>query len=120
MKKQTAEGEKGKIMGKTIYDWWGYTLRILDKYPRLDAAAKRGAMLNARERRELAAVRRLLDELEGTELGHLKAEMLRLRHFKHTHDLEGVALKLHYSRRIIAAWHSETVRRLGVLMGLED
>lgn len=107
-------------MGKTVYDWWGYTVRILDKYPRLEAAAKGGAMLSARERRELAAVRQLLGELECTERGHLKAEMLRLRHFKRTHDLDGVAIKLHYSKRIVSAWHAETIRRLGVLMGLED
>lgn len=107
-------------MGKTIYDWWGYALRVLDKYPRLNKAARHGVLLSNRERRELAAVQALLKELEKEELGREKTEMLRLRHFKRSHDLEGVALRLHYSRRVIAAWHSELVRRLGALMGLED
>lgn len=107
-------------MGKTIYDWWGYALRVLDKYPRLNTAAHRSVPLSSRERRELAAVQALLEELEADPLGREKAEMLRLRHFKRSHDLEGVALRLHYSRRVVAAWHSETVRRLGALLGLED
>ena len=107
-------------MGKTAYDWWGYALRVLDKYPWLNAAAKRGVPLSNRERRELAAVKLLLEELENTPQGSEKREMLRLRHFKRSHDLEGVALRLHYSRRVVASWHSETVRRLGALMGLED
>lgn len=106
-------------MGKTVYDWWGYALRVLNKYPYLGKAAKRGVVLSARERRELTAVQTLLKQLEQEELGREKTEMLRLKHFKHSHDLEGVALKLHYSRRVVAAWHAETVRRLGVLLGLE-
>ena len=67
-------------MGKTIYDWWGYALRVLDKYPRLNKAARHGVLLSNRERRELAAVQTLLKELEKEEPIIIKEEKKK-KHF---------------------------------------
>ena len=102
-------------MGKTAYDWWSYALRVLHKYP--DLAKRDPASLSGREKRELAAVNTLLEELKSDPE---RLAIVQLRHFRDSHSLAGVAQKLHRCYNTVSTWNTEIIKRLGVLLGLEE
>lgn len=69
-------------------------------------------------RRELEAVRKVIEETRALPNGKERLEMVRLVFWDKTHTLEGAAMKLHWSARKLVEWHGEFIRYVAKKFGL--
>lgn len=86
-------------MSRQHYNWWPNIRDAVRAYPTREGVALSGVALHEQE-----AVQAAIDATERMADGEARLRVIRLVHWKRTHQLEGAALLIPCSRRTAAYW----------------
>lgn len=81
------------------YDWWRYVRGVIRAYPE-----RMGEDLSGVAKREFEAVQAAVEATERMADGESRMKVVRLVHWKRTHQLEGAALAVRCGRATAARW----------------
>ena len=123
-------------MSKPRDDWWGYVRKVIRRYPEYDARLKDlqrasvtvnynstgGSSGPGRKTEQTAlrqlppyeqachdAVKKALETTYRKPNGKERVMIIRLYHFKRTHNLAGAAMKVYVSESTAREWHRQFV-----------
>ncbi len=98
----------------TKYLWWGYAKNVIRAYKE-HIKDSENDRLNRFERN---AVQQAIEQTKLIRNGAERLQMVDMVFWKQSHTLDGVALKLYFSRKTVERWHRDFIYLVGVEMGL--
>lgn len=100
---------------KFHYPWWGYIKAIIRAYPE-----QMGTDLSGIEKRNFEAVQAAIEATGRMADGESRLKVIRLVHWKRTHQLGGAALAVPCGRRTAAYWQRQFFEMVAQNRGLLD
>lgn len=88
-------------MSKPRYQWWGYAKSMIKRYP---------DKVNENEKK---AVEMAIEKTLAMKTGETRMKVVELALIKHTHTIEGAALKAFCSESAARIYHTEFIREVG-------
>lgn len=143
--KQDDKNERGNVVSKPRYRWWGYVKACIRNYPALCADIKElhsqsltasadsmprscGATrkteqiatqeLPRQEQREYDAVRNAVETTKTRHDGSNRMRMIKMVYWDRSHTLQGAAQVIHASEPTVKRWNGEFIRMVAKYMDI--